>query len=620
MRYIGCKTSLLENIEAVFREKNLLNKNYTLFDAFCGTGSVSFYFKEIFNIILNDNLHFATTYASGRMFANDCSFEKLHCDPFAFFLRSEERCNGFFSQNYSPAISKRMYFSDYNAGRIDYIRKTIEDWFQSDLISIEEYNYLLACLLEAVSKVANVAGVYGAYLKKWDPRALKKIQFCPIDNNNQTSSTHGTISIHNNNVEDIIDNIDCDIIYIDPPYTKNVYSTQYHILETLILDDNPSLKGITGARSYSSSQNLWSKKYEVEILFERVVAKTKASHIVFSYSSDGLMSKDFILNVLKRYCYKDSVDVKEIPYKKYQNYKTDVKDSHFEYIFYGKKKPISQVQYCCPLNYMGGKTNVLDEILPYLNNRKIFLDLFGGGFNVGINTNNFQTIHYNDVNFVVENLLQMFRNVSTCDLLKFIDKTIEKYGLIKHDKEAYSIIRNDYNTKYKTHEKSYWYLYVVILYGFQQQIRFNSKYDFNNPVGESGYNDSIKEKIISFSRVIKELDLCFHCGDFESMESIINENVLVYVDPPYLITLGSYNDGKRGFNGWDLSNEKRLLSFLDKSISKGAKVVISNILEYKDQKNVLLIDWVAKYESLIVPVRVRKRDEVLIIIDNETNI
>ena len=45
IRYLGNKTILLE-IKKLLQEKKLLNKNLIFFDAFCGTGSVSNYFKN----------------------------------------------------------------------------------------------------------------------------------------------------------------------------------------------------------------------------------------------------------------------------------------------------------------------------------------------------------------------------------------------------------------------------------------------------------------------------------------------------------------------------------------------------------------------------------------------
>ena len=111
------------------------------------------------------------------------------------------------------------------------------------------------------------------------------------------------------------------------------------------------------------------------------------------------MSKDYILKVLKRYCIIDSIDVLEIPYKKYNNFKTeDYSKCHYEYLFFAEKKNYQDVEFYCPLNYMGGKTNVIGEIKPYLSGKNKFIDLMGGGFNVGINAFGYDYILYNDIN------------------------------------------------------------------------------------------------------------------------------------------------------------------------------------------------------------------------------
>lgn len=607
---------MIECIISKLREHDLLKQKLTLFDCCCGTGAVSNALKDYFKIILNDNLCFATIFSKGQIVKQNCSFEKLGFDPLKFFNQNEETRVGFFTKNYAPKLSGRMYFSDYNAGRIDYFRKTIQDWYDSERIDENEYCYLLCSLLESISKVANVAGVYGAYLKNWDPRALKQMLFIDANGNSEfviSSQTSCEVVSYNSNIEDIIHEIDCDVLYLDPPYTKNSYSVQYHLLETLVRDDNPILKGITGARKYDNISNAWSKSYEVEVLFEKVIAKTKAKYILFSYSSDGLMSKDFITNVLKRYCHEDTIEIEEIPYKKYRNHKTEKCDAHYEYLFYAEKKDYRDVEYCCPLNYMGGKTNVIRFIKPYLSGRTHFVDLMGGGFNVGINAYAYDKVLYNDINFKVVGLIRMFRDMKTSDILKFIDTTIKKYHLEKHQKGPYLQLRNDYNLKYRNESKADMYLYVLILFGFQQQIRFNSNYEFNNPIGESGYNDSIKEKIVSFSRRIKELDLTIMSKDFSECIDVINEDCVVYADPPYLVTLGSYNDGKRGFNGWNEQEEIRLLEFFDKILDKGCKLVVSNILEYKGMANEYLQSWISKRNVSVVDICVRKRNEVLIV-------
>lgn len=611
MRYLGNKESICDEIVSLIIEKTKENRRNVLFDAFCGTGTIANALKDNFDLVLNDNLTLATTFSIGRIFKGNCDFSGLGFNPIEFFNSNKNTRDGFFSKNYAPAKSGRMYFNDYNAGRIDYFRGQIEEWKEKNQINYYEYCYLLACLLESVSKVSNVAGVYGAYLKTWDPRAVKEIVFIDVE---------GTVSkkvpnikeIYNKNIIDIIADVDCDVLYLDPPYTKNKYSVQYHLLETLIRDDNPSLKGITGTRDLSFASDAWSSKYKVDVEFEHVIAKTKAKHIVMSYSSDGIMSKEYILNVLRRYGKPETLIVKEISYKKYRNSKTFSVDEHFEYLFYVEKRDAKDVEYYCPLNYMGGKTNVIEFIKPALTGKKVFVDLMGGGFNVGINAFEFQNIIYNDINFIVKDLLLMFKQIDTATLLRKIETIIRKYGLEKHNADAYFKLRNDYNFIYRKREDYAIYLYSLILYGFQQQIRFNSHYEFNNPVGESGMNDSIREKIVSFSREIKEKEVTFYASDFEDIEKKIDKNCLVYVDPPYLITVGSYNDGKRGFNGWNLKEEKRLLDFLDRIKKTGCKIVISNILEYKNKTNDLLIKWIDDNKAKAEMITIRGRREVLI--------
>lgn len=612
MRYLGNKESIVNEIVDLLKQKGLIGKKLIFFDAFVGTGTVANRLKENFSLILNDNLSFASMFSTGRVMKGHCKFDKLKLNPIDFFNSNDLKIEGFFSKNYSPSLSGRMYFSDNNAGRIDYFRNKIDEWFNDNLIDLEEKYYLLACLLESVSKVANIAGVYGAYLKTWDPRALKPIKFIEVEGC-VSEKKPSILGVYNENISELISKIECDILYIDPPYTKNSYAVQYHILETLVRNDNPTIGGVTGARKHINISNSWSTKYVVDVEFDKIVAETKAKYILGSYSSDGLMSKEYMINVLKRYGRPETLLFKEIPYKKYRNSKT-LKDAtnHFEYIFFIEKKPKENVVYYCPLNYMGGKISLIEKIKNELTGKSKFVDLMGGGFNVGINTN-YPQIIYNDINFIVKDLVMLFRRLDSSIILKKIDVIINKYNLIKNGKEQYINLRNDYNKIYSKQVDQAIYLYTLILYGFQQQIRFNSNYEFNNPVGESSFNDSVREKLVSFSREIKKKNVIFYSKDFEELIDIIDADSIVYVDPPYLITLGSYNDGKRGFRGWNDYEEKRLLSFLERIKRTGCKIVISNILEYNNKKNIFLEGWIQQNEVTVKAVKTRGRQEVIIV-------
>jgi adenine-specific DNA-methyltransferase len=328
------------------------------------------------------------------------------------------------------------------------------------------------------------------------------------------------------------------------------------------------------------------------------------------------MSKEYIESVLKRYGIESSIEFRKISYKKYRNHQTDSADEHYEYLFYAKLKKKDEVIYYSPLNYMGGKA----ELIPFLVkneplNYTKFIDLFGGGFNVGINSR-CSNIIYNDCNFKVKQLIEMFRDLDTYDIYKYLVQNIKKYDLTKNGKDSYIKARNDYNHPEPPMRDSR-LLYLLILYGFQQQIRFNSSLEYNNPVGESSFNEKIHEKLVSFSRVIKEKRTTFMSDDFSELIAHVDSSTFLYCDPPYLITLGSYNDGKRGFNGWNENDEIRLQNFLDEVTKIGGKFMLSNVINHKGKVNKLLVDWIKRnnYKVIECTEKVRKTREEIIVVN-----
>ena len=616
MRFIGNKESIAEEIESFIDSKIMPDDRLVLFDAFCGTGSVSDRLKNRFNVVINDNLKWATVYTAGRLYAPVCRFEGLGFDPFDFLNQSCNETHGFIYKTYAPTESDRMYFTPENAARIDYFRNQIEEWYISKLLTESEYMFLLASLIESVSKVSNTAGVYGAFLKKWDGRALKPIEFIKPSYNKRTPED---IAIYNDKIENIISDVECDILYLDPPYTQNQYGTQYHLFETLILNDCPSVSKVTGSRPVMPMRSDWSKEYKVNILFDKIIAKTKARYIVLSYNNDGFMSKEYIEAVMKRYGKPETYCCKKISYKKYQNWKSQNHKEHFEYLFFVEKKNPSDVVYESPLNYIGNKTRVIAgirETLPAdIDN---FIDAFGGGFNVGINISS-ESIIYNEYNHFVKELIESFWHYDTFSYIVYMKKTIQRFELKHGDKDSYLKVRDYYNS-FPENKRDPRLLLVVILYSFQQQIRFNGNHEFNNPVGMRWFNDKIMEKLISFSRRIKELNVRFFCSDYTDMFQHVNDrHTFIYLDPPYMLTNGSYNDGKRGFKGWDASQEVALFDFLDRLNGEGSRFMLSYVLEHKGKINQNLLNWTKENNYHIIElgdilgISGSRRKEILVI-------
>ena len=202
----------------------------------------------------------------------------------------------------------------------------------------------------------------------------------------------------------------------------------------------------------------------------------------------------------------------------------------------------------------------------------------------------------------------------TYQYLLYVKKIIKKYDLTPEDAGSYLKARNYYNSL-PFEKRDPRLLYTIILYGFNQQIRFNGSHDFNNPVGMRWFNDKVLEKMISFSRVIKEKNISFSSFEYADFLGKIDKDSFVYMDPPYRLTNGSYNDGKRGFNGWELADEKNLFEFIDSLNKKSIRFMLSYIVEHNGRTNMELKNWIRLNNYRLInidKINGNQRDEVLI--------
>lgn len=596
MRFIGNKEAIAPEIRQLLEEKGLLGSGLTLFDACCGSGAVADALKDSFDVVINDIMDWSVTYTLGRLVAPTCSFAKLGFDPFEYLNKADGRKEGFFFRHYSPGESARMYFTADNAARIDFFRSEIETWRNTGRVDAAEYAYLLASLIESISAVSNTAGVYGAFLKHWDPRAKRDLRLVPVQAN---PARPGGITCKNERIEDIVDGVDCDVLYLDPPYTQNQYGTQYHLLETLVKNDAPSLSRVTGSRPVTPMKSDWSRDIHKHILFERVVANTKAKYIVFSYSTDGFMTKSYIEAVLKRHGKSESYVCRPIKYRKYTNTKSRDLGEHKEYLFFIEKRCKMEVRYASPLNYTGSKTRMIPFIQEHLPSKiNKFFDIFGGAFNVGINSGA-EKILYNDHNHLVANLIEAFRNEETHKFVQYVRRQVKSHKLEKECSESYLAARTRYNAL-PIDRRDPKLLFAVLLYGFNQQVRFNGDLDFNNPVGQRWFNEKILEKMISFSRILKERDVAFHSADYAELANNADIDTFVYMDPPYRLTTGAYNDGSRGFKDWNLAAEQRLFDVATRLHERSVKFMLSYVLGHKGQVNHPLANWIARNRFRVI--------------------
>ena len=324
----------------------------SFFDFFSGTASVAKFFKQNGYDVFSSDLLFMSyclqrAYITNNMEPefkallpklNNCCSQSLLESPLdkvlCFLNNCVEKKHGFIYKNYSVAGTKhlkqpRMYLSDENAAKIDAVRQTIEDWYTSNLVTEDEYYVLLACLLESVSLFTNVAGVYAAFQKKWDPRAIKPFVIKPIE----LCIGKKTGKAYNTNSSELLATVKADIFYLDPPYNERQYAPNYHLLETIAKYDNPELRGVTGMRDYSNQKSAFCRKETALAELEEILKNAKCNYLLLSYNNEGIMPQEDILNMMNKYGKTTLVEFNYARYKSNSNGEADNKKAVKEQLY-----------------------------------------------------------------------------------------------------------------------------------------------------------------------------------------------------------------------------------------------------------------------------------------------
>lgn len=263
------------------------------------------------------------------------------------------------------------------------------------------------------------------------------------------------------------------------------------------------------------------------------------------------------------------------------------------------------------LNYTGGKYRLLRQMMPlFPKNIRHFTDLFCGGANVAVNAPANGIIRCVDKEQQVIRLFQTLQRTPYEKVFEIIHHIIETYrlsdtkkygyttygcesseGLATYNKEPYLTLRKDYNNR--TEDNTYYDLmfYLLTVYGFNNQIRFNKQGHFNIPVGKRDFNEQVQANLRAFMRLLKEKEIEFLCADFREVDLNLAPGDFLYADPPYFISTATYNE----HGGWTEQEEKDLLQLLDSLHEKGVSFALSNVLEHKGKENTMLKKWAEKY-------------------------
>ncbi|GEP78510.1 Dam family site-specific DNA-(adenine-N6)-methyltransferase [Staphylococcus carnosus] len=537
-RYLGSKQKMLDFINNIV-SKHTKNVR-SVADIFAGTGVVA----DMFNtqgkkVIVNDIL--TSNYISYLTWFGNMDVDQLKIHKKIDELNSLEGISGYVERNFGD-----RYFSIENARKIDAIREKIESY--NDL-NIREKAFLLTSLLYAMDKVANTVGHFDAYRRKMDNIKSILLRMPEVNNNNNIGN-----EIFNTDANKLVREFKADLVYIDTPYNSRGYESAYHVLENVIEWSKPEVEGIAMKavnRSEKSSDYTKSKAPEA---FEDLIKNINARYILVSYNnmakkgnsrSNAKISNEEILSILKK---RGQVEVFSTDFNAFTTGKSKI-ENHKELLYLCKvENEIIQ----SPLNYTGAKQKLLPQLKPYFpQNYSRFVDLFAGGGSVTANlVKDNQAISYlmNDSEKHVIEFFEYLSKVDINDFIKNVERKIKEYGLSNtkefgyqyysvdsasglsiYNKEKFLKLRADYNE-----DPNPLLFYLLVVYGFNNQIRFNREGKYNLPVGKRDFNKKMEKKLIKFANLMKYGNIDCSSKDFREID--IKRDDFIYADPPYLIT------------------------------------------------------------------------------------
>lgn len=267
-----------------------------------------------------------------------------------------------------------------------------------------------------------------------------------------------------------------------------------------------------------------------------------------------------------------------------------------------------------PLFYVGDKYKLMSQLIDLfpkgINN---FYEPFLGGGTVFLNVEA-KNYFLNDID---KNLVRIHKFLiqSSKDQNSFfqeVQKIICEFGLsrsfqediipnnlkmefrktyfARFNKVGYEKLREFVNTGDKSNPLL---LYILLIYGFNRMLRFNSKGEFNVPVGNVDFNKNVVNALKNYFSFVKDKKILLSSEDFRTFltQQKYRENDFVYIDPPYLITGSEYN------KLWNDQLEQDLLETIDKLNQKSIRFALSNVTHYNGDKNDILIKWSQKYNS-----------------------
>lgn len=305
-RYQGSKAKF---VDWIWHELSHI-QFHTVLDAFGGTGSVAYKFKDNGKAVTyNDILPFNAIIGKA-IIENSCELLDESDIDFILDEHPDIKYPTFIADNF-----KDIYYTDEENHWLDVVRhniSTIEDEYKRD---IAWFALFQACIIKRPYNLFHRRNLYVRLMDVKRSFGNKKTWDTPFDIHFRTFVDEANHAVFDNGTECRVPNQDAlnianryDLVYIDTPYINNKgvgvdYADFYHFLNGLVdYDDWGNLidynsKHLRLKRKY----NIWADKNNITHGFEQLIERFKNSILVFSYRSNGIPSVESLIVLLEKH-------------------------------------------------------------------------------------------------------------------------------------------------------------------------------------------------------------------------------------------------------------------------------------------------------------------------------
>lgn len=319
LNYIGSKRTLAPRLVEEFKKQWPDLSGYCFCDAFAGTGALAVAIApHVKAVMVNDWEAFSVAVLEAQFNPPPTNTANLINTINAITPKT-----GLITRTYSE-LGGRLYFTTLNAQKIDGIREAL----RSPTYSHAERNYLRGALVSAADSVANVASIYGAYLKDFKNTATNPLTL------HQIPSAHKNATVCQQDAQTLCLNIPepNTLLYLDPPYNQRQYGANYFPLNAIvdISANELDVAGITGIPIAGYKKSAWCSSKTAATALKTILEGTQARHLALSYNQEGILSHATITKLFTETGWTNRRI--EIPYKRFASQK-DLEPNTVEFLF-----------------------------------------------------------------------------------------------------------------------------------------------------------------------------------------------------------------------------------------------------------------------------------------------